>query len=254
MTSAGHRPAFSVAAAKTLDAAVWSALGTVRDPELDEPITDLGFVTAAAVTCGVAHVRLVLPTYFCAPNFAYLMVSDAYDAVSDVPGVHTVDVALEDHFAAAEINAGVAAGSGFDGSFPGEVEDDLADLRRTFQRKAHTACLERACRRLVAEGWEVEALGGVRLADIPDSPERRSLLRRRDDLGLSTEPGDALLVDDEGTPVPTDRLAAHLRFAKAVRVSIEGNSAFCRGLLHTRYPELRDRLAEGGPVGEDGVR
>jgi metal-sulfur cluster biosynthetic enzyme len=253
MTRADHRPAFSVAASQTLDAAVWSALGTVRDPELDEPITDLGFVTAASVTCGVAHVRLVLPTYFCAPNFAYLMVADAYDAVTEVRGVHTVDIALEDHFAASEINAGVAAGAGFDGSFPGQVEEDLTELRRTFQRKAHTACLERACRRLVADGWEVEALGGVRLADVPESAERRSLLRRRDDLGLSTEPGDPLLVDDDGTPVPPDRLAAHLRFAKAVRVSIEGNSAFCRGLLHTRYPELRDRLGDE-PVGEDGAR
>ncbi len=31
--------------------------------------------------------RLRLPTYFCAPNFAFLMVADAYDAVSAVPGV-----------------------------------------------------------------------------------------------------------------------------------------------------------------------
>jgi hypothetical protein len=181
------------------------------------------------------------------------MVADAHDAVAAVPGVHAVDIELEDHFAAGEINAGVAAGTGFDGSFAGETEGDLTELRRTFQRKAHTACLERACRRLVADGWEIGALGRVRLADVPDSAERRSLLRRRDDLGLSTAPGDPLLVDDEGTPVPADRLAAHLRFAQAVRVSIEGNSSFCRGLLHTRYPELRDRLADE-PVGEDGVR
>jgi metal-sulfur cluster biosynthetic enzyme len=221
-----------------LDRAVWSALGTVRDPELDEPITDLGFVTAAAVTCGVAHVRLVLPTYFCAPNFAYLMVADAFDAVSAVPGVHTVDIRLEDHFAAEEINAGVAAGAGFTGSFPGEATGELAELRRTFQRKAHTACLERACRTLLDAGWQVEGLGEVRLADVPESPARRSLLRRRADLGLATGPGEPLVVDDHGRAVPTERLAAHLRFAKAVRVSIEGNSSFCRGLLHTRYPEL----------------
>jgi metal-sulfur cluster biosynthetic enzyme len=260
MTSTGHRPTTAVAARGTMDAAVWSALGTVRDPELDEPITDLGFVVAAAVTCGVAHVRLVLPTYFCAPNFAYLMVADAHDAVAAVPGVHTVDLALEDHFASTEINAGVAAGAGFHRSFPGEAESpgdagaELDELRRTFQRKAHTACLERACRRLVADGWSVEALGGVRLADLSESAERRSLLRRRADLGLSTEPGDPLLVDEDGVPVPPERIAAHLRFAQAVRVSIEGNSGFCRGLLHTRYPELRDRLADGGPVGEDGAR
>jgi metal-sulfur cluster biosynthetic enzyme len=234
------------AARTDLDRAVWSALGSVRDPELDEPITDLGFVTAAAVTCGVAHVRLVLPTYFCAPNFAYLMVADARDAVSEVPGVHTVDIRLEDHFAAEEINAGVAAGAGFAGTFPGEAEspgadgDELGALRRTFQRKAHTACLERACRALLDAGWQVEGLGAVRLADVPASRARESLLRRRADLGLPTGGTEPLLVDDHGRPVPAEGVAAHLRFAQAVRVSVEGNSSFCRGLLHTRYPELRE--------------
>ena len=54
----------------------------MRDPELDEPVTELGFVASCTVSkAGVAVVRLRLPTYFCAPNFAYLMVADAYDAV-----------------------------------------------------------------------------------------------------------------------------------------------------------------------------
>jgi metal-sulfur cluster biosynthetic enzyme len=237
----------------TTVAALIAALSRVRDPELDEPITELGFVSELRVDGARVEVRLRLPTYFCAPNFAYLMVADAFDAVSAVPGVHTVDIRLEDHFAAGEINAGVAAGAGFDGSFPGEAEDDLTELRRTFQRKAHTACLERACRRLVDAGWAVEGLGAVRLADVPESPERRSLLRRREELGLPVDPGEPLVVDDHGHAIPAERVAAHLRFAKAVRVSIEGNSSFCRGLLHTRYPELRDRLAEGGPVGEGGA-
>ncbi len=32
------------------------------------------------------QVRLRLPTYFCAPNFAFLMVADAYDAVIGAAG------------------------------------------------------------------------------------------------------------------------------------------------------------------------
>src|SRR5260221_9097347 len=69
-------------------AAVLTALGTVRDPELDEPITSLGFVAACAVSAdGDAQVRLRLPTYFCAPNFAFLMVADAHDAVSALDGI-----------------------------------------------------------------------------------------------------------------------------------------------------------------------
>ena len=82
-------------------ATVLAALDTVRDPELDEPVTSLGFVTSCAVSAdGVADVRLRLPTYFCAPNFAFLMVADAYDAVSAVPGRSAGRRSmLEDHFA-----------------------------------------------------------------------------------------------------------------------------------------------------------
>jgi metal-sulfur cluster biosynthetic enzyme len=219
----------------TAVAAVWSALATVRDPELDEPITTLGFVHTLVVDGSAVRVRLRLPTYFCAPNFAYLMVADAYDAIAGLPGVNLVDVALEDHFAAEEINAGVAAGGGFTSSFPGQATDELAELRLTFQRKAHTACLERACQRLIAEGWQIDALAGLHLSDLPASAERSSLLRRRTELGLPTTPDTPLLVDDSGVPVPPEQVGVRLRFAKAVRVSIDGNAAFCRGLLHTRY-------------------
>ena len=66
-----------------------TALDAVIDPELDEPITDLGFVTEAVVVEGVAAVRLRLPTYFCAANFAYLMVADAHDAVGRAPGLRS---------------------------------------------------------------------------------------------------------------------------------------------------------------------
>ena len=64
---------------------MWRALDTVRDPELDEPVTSLGFVSSCTVgDDGAAEVHLRLPTYFCAPNFAFLMVADAFDAVSAV--------------------------------------------------------------------------------------------------------------------------------------------------------------------------
>ena len=68
---------------------------------------------------GTSQVRLRLPTYFCAPNFAFLMVADAYDAVSEVAGVRHAEVVLDDHFASDAINAGVAARSGFVQSFDG---------------------------------------------------------------------------------------------------------------------------------------
>jgi metal-sulfur cluster biosynthetic enzyme len=200
---------------------LWDALGTVVDPELDQPITDLGFVSEAAVVAGHAHVRLRLPTYFCAPNFAYLMVADAYDAVRALPSVISVDVKLEDHFAAEEINRGVAASAGFTGSFPADAADELDELRLIFQRKAYLASLDR--------------LGAyARLGDVPPSPALDAMLRRRAALGLDCSPESPLLLDEHGKEMTPLRR----RHARSVRLSIEGNAGFCRGLLRTRYPEV----------------
>ncbi|MGH3518099.1 MAG: hypothetical protein ACRDQ7_11915 [Haloechinothrix sp.] len=49
------------------------------------------------------------------------------------------------------------------------------------------ACLERACHRLISEGWQVDALADGHLGDLPESPERDSLLRRRAELGVRTD-------------------------------------------------------------------
>jgi hypothetical protein len=46
---------------------------------------------------GTAEVHLRLPTAFCAPNFAYLMASDAQDAVAALPWIERVTVELDDH-------------------------------------------------------------------------------------------------------------------------------------------------------------
>ena len=117
-------------------AGLLAALETVRDPELDEPITALGFVASATVSAaGDAQVRLRLPTYFCAPNFAYLMVADAYDAVTTLPGVRHAEVVLDGHFASDAINGGVAAQAGFAQSFDGEAVGELHQLRADFLRE-----------------------------------------------------------------------------------------------------------------------
>src|SRR5258706_15528788 len=106
---------------------VLAALETVRDPELDEPITSLGFVTSAAVSAdGDAQVRLRLPTYFCAPNFAFLMVADAYDAVSALKGLRSTQGGLEDHSAGDAINNGVAARTGFGATFARDAGGGVA--------------------------------------------------------------------------------------------------------------------------------
>jgi metal-sulfur cluster biosynthetic enzyme len=221
-----------------LEAEVVAALATVIDPELDQPITDLGFVRSIRIDDAGVTVHLRLPTSFCAPNFAYLMASDAVDALRRVPGVGTVSVLLDDHHDSDKINAGLAANAGYVGTFGTEADQDLDELRRTFQRKAHTAAMERCVMALLrSTGKTIEELPALTLWHLPGGPHKDALLRRRTDIGLGIRPEDLVLVDDHGVPVPPDAAPMRLRFAKAVRISVDGNTHFCRGLLKTRYDD-----------------
>ena len=74
---------------------VWRSLRAVLDPELDEPITDLGFVRSIRIEdawgggpAATVRVHLRLPTSFCSPNFAYLMASDSKDVIAAIPHAH----------------------------------------------------------------------------------------------------------------------------------------------------------------------
>ena len=214
-----------------------AALETVRDPELDEPITSLGFVASCTVSAdGDAEVRLRLPTYFCAPNFAYLMVADTHDVVSALPGVRSATVVLEDHFASDVINDGVAAQAGFVRSFDGEAVAELDQLRAKFLRKAVMAGTDQVCRPLLAAGTDPAALIAMTLGEVPPSRALSRLRERRAELGLPAGDDAALLIDPvTGAVVSADALPLHLRKAKVTRVSIEANSGICRGMLRHRY-------------------
>ena len=214
-----------------------AALDTVRDPELDEPVTSLGFVASCTVSAeGVADVRLRLPTYFCAPNFAFLMVADAYDAVSRVDGVRRTEVVLEDHFASDAINSGIAAQAGFVQSFGGLATAELDDLRTDFLRKAVLAGTDRVCRPLLSAGKTTDELAELTLGDVPPSADRERLRSRRAELGLPSGDDSALLVDaTTGEAVGAQALPLHLRRARLTRVSVDANGGVCRGLLRERY-------------------
>jgi metal-sulfur cluster biosynthetic enzyme len=220
--------------------AVLDALSGVRDPELDEPVTDLGFVSELKVEGDTVGVRLRLPTYFCAPNFAYLMVADAKEAALSVPGVRRADVVLVDHYASEELNTGVSAEGGFDAAFPGETEGpDLEELRTIFRRKSFVSRQEQLCRILLSEGRSPLELAAMRLGDLPPSQDFEQYLQRRQELGLDISEDAPLVVDPDGNRVPEEAVVQHLRFAKTVRVSIEGNAGLCRGLLDVRYGGAR---------------
>jgi hypothetical protein len=79
----------------------------------------------------------------------------------------------------------------------------------------------------------------MKLSDVPSSGDFETYLNRREELGLDVSPGAPLVVDPDGKQVPEEAVVAHLRFARTVRVSIEGNAGLCRGLLEVRYGGAR---------------
>jgi hypothetical protein len=153
-----------------------------------------------------------------------------------VPGVRRARVVLDDHYASDEINSGVNEEKGFDGTFPDETESpNLEELRGLFRRKSFVARQEKLCRALLAEGYSSGELAEMRLGEATSSAAFEKYLERRKELGLDVSPEAPLLVDPDGKRVPKEAVLQHLRFARTVRVSIEGNAELCRGLLATRY-------------------
>jgi metal-sulfur cluster biosynthetic enzyme len=220
----------------TTDADVWDALAGVRDPELDEPLTDLRFVEAVHVEGGLVRVRLRLPTYFCAPNFAWLMAEDARSAVLAVEGVEEAVVELDDHFASDEINGALSRGAGFEQAFAGETRGELTDLRDLFARKAFVARQARLCDALLRAGRSPDEVAALRLSDLEPGPDLERALALRAELGIDTSPAAPAFVLPDGRPLEDGAgLKRWLRMARLVRMSIEGNAGLCRALLKTRY-------------------
>ncbi len=111
----------------------------------------------------------------------------------------------------------------------------LDELRNTFRRKSFVVRGEKLCRALLAEGRSSEELAQLRLGEVPPSGTFEKYLERRAELGLDVSPEAPLVVDPYGKKLPEEAVVQHLRFARTVRVSIEGNAHHCRGLLATRY-------------------
>jgi metal-sulfur cluster biosynthetic enzyme len=215
---------------------ILDALGTVHDPELDEPITSLRFVTSCDVSAdGDVDIRLRLPTPQCAPNFAFLMAADARDAVRRLPGVREVTVVLEDHYTGAEINAALGRGDAFAGAFPGETEGELEPLRELFHRKALVARESRLCEALLAAGATAEEVTALRVPDLPDDPDARRCLELRAHLSIKTDDAAPAFVRPDGAPLAAAELIHWLRMARLVRTSLEANGGICRSLLAARY-------------------
>ena len=147
---------------------VWARLDLVMDPELDEPVTDMGFIEAVAVdAAGGVDITFRLPTYWCSPNFAFLMAQGIRREVEALPWVSRARVALQDHMSADEMNRVVNAGGHFADVFNDVTSDkDLSDLREKFDLKAYQRRQEVVIKALVAHEMRVASVVAMTLADL----------------------------------------------------------------------------------------
>jgi metal-sulfur cluster biosynthetic enzyme len=219
---------------------VEACLATVMDPELDESVTELGFVTAvefAGESESEVRIAFKLPTYWCAANFAFLMADDMRRAVQTLPWVTDVQVHLHDHMYAEAINQGVATGAGFQAAFGDAAEGGLEQLRQTFLVKAFQRRQEALLQHLLDAGHSSTALAAMDLAALQNLPlegegellVERYLARRKVVGG-----GALAFVDSAGAAITATALRSHLHGLRRIGVNAEFNGALCRGLLSVR--------------------
>lgn len=227
---------------------VWRRLDRVPDPELDEPVTDLGFVEGVRVTGGGrVEVEFRLPTYWCSPNFAFLMCEGIRAEVGALDWVETVVVHLRDHMYGEEVSAGVNAGRSFPEIFPELSQgEDLEALREKFAEKAFHRRQESVLLGLRALDLGAAEIVGMTLGELDatalsdpaaeaQKPRYREILLER---GLAAGPQDPAFPTFEGEAIAPGDLAAHLARLRGIRINMEFSGALCRGLKGTRYKEV----------------
>jgi metal-sulfur cluster biosynthetic enzyme len=221
---------------------IWCALESVTDPEIDESVVSLDFVSEVKIDeNNRVEVQFRLPTYWCAPNFAFLMASDMRDAITELDWVTDVNVRLVDHFSAELINRGVARKQDFRDAFPGETDDGLCALRQKFLGQAYQRRQELLLKHLFGNGYDPTLIIRLRLSDL------LSLALDQSGTALRTlylfvwrkiHPGageDAIAFATlEGTPVDAHDLKDYLRKIAGARRNAAFNGFICRSLLAER--------------------
>lgn len=228
-------------------AEVWARLDLVMDPELDEPVTDMGFIETVAITGpGRVAVSFRLPTYWCSPNFAFLMAEGIKREVEVLPWVTTATVTLEDHMAAAEMNAAIAAGASFSSVFADlQPDQDLRELREKFDHKAFQRRQEVVIKALQKMGFSTSSIVTMPLAllrsaafdDQEDARQKERYLALLLSRGLATAPTDLAVTDWQGAGLTEADFGRYMGLLRSVRINMEFSGSLCRGLKNSRYQE-----------------
>lgn len=228
---------------------VWRRLSAVTDPELDEPITDMGFVERLEVSrSGEVEIDFRLPTYWCSPNFAFLMADGIRKAAMTPSWVRKVRVQLQDHCFADKVNDAINGQQSFEAIFAALTEGgNLDEVRETFREKAFLRRQEAVLQGLRAMGRTAAQITTLTLAEFDalnlsghaeaavQKPRYREILVGD---GLALLPEDRAFVTWRGDPIVAEGLQDHLMRLRALRINMEFNGAMCRGLAAARYKEV----------------
>lgn len=241
---------------------LWRRLQAVTDPELDESVVAMGFVERAEIMAdGSVEVEFRLPTYWCSPNFAFLMLDDIRLCLEGLPWQPHYRIRLLDHVLDAEINAGLAAGKRF-----GDIVDrlapdaDIVGLRALFSMKAFKRRQEAVVLGLRAIGLGEDAILSLTdsalaalatdQADLAEPAQRyRTAWQQR----FPQDDGSSLAFRTwEGAAITTAVFPAYMAELRSVRINMEFNGALCRGLKQSRYQEAL--FGADGPTLVDFIR
>ncbi len=233
---------------------VLRALSTVTDPELDEPITDLGFVKDLAISeDGRVSLDLVTSTFWCSPNFVYLMLEEARDVVSKVPGVREMHVHLGGHHDSDRINDGINSGKSFSECYEAEANGNLVELNRMIRTRALRSRLSAMAAALLRGGIAHEDLLDLSREDVVSDGEMVVVLSRGESCKI-TEPADVRRVaryltfldgighlsgplviwDLERSAPRLDELTSMLALSRSAKSNFSFNAELCRALLSAR--------------------
>lgn len=236
--------------------AVRSQLDEVTDPELDRSIVELEYVKSIIIDDNDVAVRFTLPTAWCSPTFAWMMVEDARNAVSSLDSVSDVSIELLDHMHAEEINHGVNKEVPFDAVFE-DADGTIDDIRKKFDHKARIARQYIAIDTLRTAGLTDQQIVNFRQSDIEsktsdgrlmiqlegvyvcvDADPLLEYLEKAEEIGIGTHQDERLFRTTDGDPIEASNLDKVQSFSRLTRANMGGQESICSSLHQSRNPNL----------------
>jgi metal-sulfur cluster biosynthetic enzyme len=232
--------------------AVREQLDRVTDPELDRSIVELEYIDEIEIDGGSVAINVTLPTAWCSPAFAWMMMIDAREELSSLSEITDATVDLRDHMHAAEINEGVNEHLPFEAVFD-DADGDIEAVRQELDEKARAARQYRAVSALLDGGAKPEQIVGLLREDLTMDSKERATVRLNETLSIcvDSEPlerylekatatgvvsgsKDRLFVTPEGEAIPPSEFETVHRRGRLAATNMSGQGHVCANLADAR--------------------